>query len=64
MCYNFLESLDLKKRLSFFTSPAGKSLTKLSLALNYYYIIPGQGELVSDIPAGDGKNDKLFYNVW
>jgi hypothetical protein len=35
-------------------------LNKLSLAGNYS-IIPGQGEFgYSDIPAGDGKNDKLY----
>jgi hypothetical protein len=32
-----------KKRLAVFLSPAGMSLTKLSLA-GKYYIIPGQGE--------------------
>jgi hypothetical protein len=26
-------------------------------------IIPGQGEFVSDIPAGDGKIATLFYSV-
>jgi hypothetical protein len=34
-------------------------LTKLSLAGNNL-IIPGQGELLSDIPAGDGKTGNLF----
>ncbi len=38
------------------------SLTKLSLARNTL-IIPGQGEFDSDIPAGDGKNDNIFYSV-
>jgi hypothetical protein len=39
------------------------SLTKLSLAGNNL-IIPGQEEFdYSDIPAGDGKNDNLFYSV-
>jgi hypothetical protein len=40
------------------------SLTKLSLAGNNL-ILPGQRDsesLVSDIPAGDGKND-IFYSV-
>jgi hypothetical protein len=37
------------------------SLTKLSLAGNNL-IIPGQGELVSDIPAGTGKLI-AFYSV-
>jgi hypothetical protein len=38
-----LETNTVKKRLAVFSSPAGMSLTKLSLAGNYY-IIPGQGE--------------------
>jgi hypothetical protein len=38
------------------------SLTKLSLARNHI-IIPGQGELVIDIQAGDRKIDKLFDSV-
>jgi hypothetical protein len=55
--------LHCKKRLSFFPSLAGMSLTKFSLAGNNL-IIPGRGEsLVSDIPTGDGKNDNLFYSV-
>jgi hypothetical protein len=42
-----------KKKLTIFPSPAGMSLTKLSLA--------GTREcLVSDIPAGDGKITNLF----
>jgi hypothetical protein len=36
-------NLHCKKRLSFFLSPAGMSLTKLSLARNNLQI-PGQGE--------------------
>jgi hypothetical protein len=43
------------------------SLTKLSLGGNYdviySIIIPAQGELVSDIPAGDGNIEKLFCGV-
>jgi hypothetical protein len=35
------------------------SLTKLSLAGNNF-IIPGQGDLVSDIPAWEGKITNLF----
>jgi hypothetical protein len=27
-------------------------------------IIPGHGDLVSDIPTGDGKNDNLFFTVY
>jgi hypothetical protein len=50
-----------KKELANFPSPAGMSLTKLSLVVNNQ-IIPGQGEL-SDIPAGDGKMANLFYSV-
>jgi hypothetical protein len=45
-----------------FPSPAGMSLTKLSLAGNNL-IIPSQGEFVSDIPVEDGKKDNLFYSV-
>ncbi len=44
----------VKKCYRFFPSPAGMSPTKLSLAGN---------NLVSDIPAGDGKNDNLLYSV-
>jgi hypothetical protein len=36
-------------------------LTKLSLAKNNL-IIAGRENFVSDIPAGDGKNDNLFYS--
>jgi hypothetical protein len=49
----------VKKRLTIFPSPAGMSLTKLSLA-GINLIIPGQGEFGSDIPAGHGKIVKLF----
>ncbi len=38
-------------------------LTKLSLAGNNL-IIPGTKSLVSDIPAGDGKDENLFYRVY
>jgi hypothetical protein len=47
--------LHCKKRFAIFPSPAGMSLTKLSLGGN----IPTQGEF-SDIPAGDGKIVKTF----
>ncbi len=43
----------VKKRLTIFPSPAGMSLTKLSLAGNDIIIL-GPGSLVSDIPVGDG----------
>jgi hypothetical protein len=38
------------------------SLTKLFLDENYS-IIPGKGDLVSDIPARDGITANLFYSV-
>jgi hypothetical protein len=47
-----------KKGLSIFLSPAGVSLTKLSMAGNNY---SGQGEFGKcDIPAVDGKTANLF----
>ncbi len=52
LCMKEIKILHCKKTLSFFPSPAGMSLTKLSLA--------GKISLVSDIPAGNGKNDNLF----
>jgi hypothetical protein len=48
--------------LSLFLSPAGISLTKLSLAGNTL-IIPRQGEFGKVTSAEDGKNDNLFYSV-
>ncbi len=42
------------------------SLTKLSLVGNYdvtYKLFLPRGSLVSDIPAGDGNIEKLFYGV-
>jgi hypothetical protein len=51
-----------KNRLAFFTSPAGMSLTKLSLAGNNS-IFPGQGKVVSDIPPGDGETANPFFTV-
>ncbi len=52
--------LHCKKSLAIFPSPAGMSLTKLSLAGNNL-IIPGHGECwVSDTPVGDGKIANLF----
>jgi hypothetical protein len=53
---NHTASLHCKKRLSYFPSPAGMSLTKLSLGGNNLI----RECLVSDIPDGDGKIDNLF----
>jgi hypothetical protein len=45
----------VKKRLALFPSPAGMSLTNLSLAgYNYNKLFPARESLVSDIPSGDG----------
>ncbi len=54
------------KSFSIFPSPAGMSLTKLSLGGNNFYmtsLFPPRQSLVSDIPAGDGNIEKLFYGV-
>ncbi len=43
------------------------SLTKLSLGENYdviYKLFPPRERLVSDIPAGDGNIEKLYYGVY
>jgi hypothetical protein len=48
----------VKKRLAIFPSPAGMSLTKLSLAGNRLF--PARKSLISEIPAGVGKFAKLF----
>jgi hypothetical protein len=53
--------LHRKKSFSIFPCPARMSLTKLSLSGNnevLYKLFPES--LVSDIPAGDGKIEKLF----
>jgi hypothetical protein len=53
-----------KKSFLIFPSPAGMSLTKLSLGGNndvIYKIFPPRESLVSDIPAGDGNIGNLFY---
>jgi hypothetical protein len=42
------------------------SLTKLYLGGNndvIYKLFPPRESLISDIPAGDGNNKKLFYGV-
>jgi hypothetical protein len=52
-----------KKGFSIFPSPAGMSLTKLSLGMNNLYmtsLFPPRESLVSDILAGDGNIEKLF----
>jgi hypothetical protein len=48
-----------KKRLGVFLSPAGMSLTKLSLARNNK-IVPARESLVIDFPAGDRKIANFF----
>jgi hypothetical protein len=52
-----------QKGFPIFPSPAGMSLTKLSLDGNYdviYKLFLHRESLVSDIPAGDGNIEKLF----
>ncbi len=52
-----------KKMFVIFPSPAGMSLTKLSLGGNndvIYKLFPPRESLVSDISAGDGKIVNLF----
>ncbi len=58
-----LSCVHWKKRLAIFPSQAGMSLTKLFLAWKIIKLFPGRESLVSDIPAGDGKIDNLFYSV-
>ncbi len=52
----------VKKRLAIFLSPAGMSLTKLSLA-GKNLIFPARVSLESNIPGEDGKIDNLFYSA-
>jgi hypothetical protein len=55
-----------KKSFSIFLYPAMMSLTKLSLGGNndlIYKLFPPRESLVSDIPAGDGNIEKLFFTV-
>ncbi len=59
--YSACYTIHCKKRFAIFPSPAGMSLTKLSLGRNT--VFPSRESLVSDIPAGDGKIMKLFYSV-
>jgi hypothetical protein len=51
-----------KKRLATVPSPAGMSLTKLSLGGNNL-IFPAQREFVSDIPARD-RMSPTFLREW
>jgi hypothetical protein len=58
-----LRIIHRKKSFSIFPSPAGMSLTKHSLGGNYdviYKLFLLRESLVNDIPAGDGKIEKLF----
>jgi hypothetical protein len=54
----------VKKNFSIFPSPAGMSLTKLSLGGNndviYKLFLPRES-FVSDILVGEGNIEKLFY---
>jgi hypothetical protein len=62
-----IENIHRKKYFSIFPSPAGMSLTKLSLGGNNDVInklFPPKESLVSDIPSGEGNIEKLFYGVW
>ncbi len=49
-----------KEELAIFPSPAGMSLTKLSLGGKKTKLFPPRKSLISDIPAGDGKTAKSF----
>ncbi len=51
-------ALHCKKRLTICPSPAGISLTKLSLGIVKLFL--ARERLVSDIPAGDGKLITFF----
>jgi hypothetical protein len=56
----------VKKRFAIFPSPAGLSLTKISVAGNNLYktsLFPPRESLVSDNPARDGKIVTFFCNV-
>ncbi len=55
--------LHRQKSFLIFLSPAGMSLTKLSVGGNNLYmssLFSPRESLVSDIPAGDGNIEKLF----
>ncbi len=54
------------KKVTIFPSPAGMSLTKLSMGGKYeviYKLFLPRERLISEIPAGDGNIEKLFYGV-
>jgi hypothetical protein len=53
-----------KKRLAVFPSPAGMSLTKLSLWPEIIKLSPSRENLVNDMPAGDGKTANPFLTVY
>ena len=65
--FSFSSALHRKKSFSIFPSPSGVSLTRFSLGGNNIYmtsLFPPRESLVSDIPAGDGNLEKLFYGVF
>jgi hypothetical protein len=66
ICKYYSINFSFHKIKLIFPSPAGMSLTKLSLGGNndgIYKLFPPRERLVSDIPAGDGNIEKLFYGV-
>jgi hypothetical protein len=54
------DQVHCKKELAIFPSPAGMSLTKLSLGGKKTKLFPPRKSLISDIPAGDGKTANSF----
>jgi hypothetical protein len=61
---NSIFNLHRKKSFSIFPSPAGMSLTKLSMGGNndvIYKLFPPRESLVSDITAADGDIEKHFF---
>ncbi len=52
-----------KNRITNFSSPAGMSTKKILLGVKKIKLFFARESLVSDIPAGDGKIDNLFYSV-
>jgi hypothetical protein len=49
-----------KKRLLIFPSPAGMFTNQTLPGWDFIKLFPTRGDLVSDIPAGDGKINNLF----